>query len=105
MTEAPTTDPGNDYGPVFSPDGRSIGFVRVSNERTVFIVIPAIGGPERIVAELNRPEGSSLSYDWRPFAWSALGQGVPRGFLSNPSNPYTHCRGRPTCWKPAAVWN
>ena len=47
-----TTDPAEDFSPAFSPDGRSIGFVRVSKEHATFIVIPAIGGPERIVAEL-----------------------------------------------------
>ena len=47
-----TTDPADDISPAFSPDGRSIGFVRVSKEHATFIVIPAIGGPERIVAEV-----------------------------------------------------
>ena len=47
-----TTDPAEDVSPAFSPDGRSIGFVRVSKEHAAFIVIPAIGGPERLVAEV-----------------------------------------------------
>ena len=46
-----TTDPAEDISPAFSPDGRSIGFVRVAKERVSFIIIPAIGGPERIVAK------------------------------------------------------
>ena len=50
-----TTDPADDVSPAFSPDGRSIGFVRVSKEHATFIVIPAIGGPERIVAEVAIP--------------------------------------------------
>ncbi|PYV20376.1 MAG: hypothetical protein DMG27_23215, partial [Acidobacteria bacterium] len=65
-----TTNPADDRSPAFSPDGRSIGFVRVSNFQRVFqdpaiqgvepeqhgtlIIIPAIGGPERIVAD-NMP--------------------------------------------------
>jgi hypothetical protein len=47
-----TTDPAEDVSPAFSPDGRSIGFVRVSKGRASFIIIPSIGGPERVVAEV-----------------------------------------------------
>ncbi len=47
-----TTDPAEDVSPAFSPDGRSIGFVRVSKGHATFIVIPAIGGPERVVADM-----------------------------------------------------
>ena len=49
--------------PAFSPDGRSIGFFRLSKERSVFIVIPSIGGPERIVAEVP---GRGYSLAWLP---------------------------------------
>ena len=63
-----TTDPADDVSPAFSPDGRSIGFVRVSKERATFIVIPAIGGPERIVAEVpTSPDfGPMPSFAWFP---------------------------------------
>jgi Tol biopolymer transport system component/predicted Ser/Thr protein kinase len=58
-----TTDPADDVRPVFSPDGRSIGFFRLSKERSVFIVIPSIGGPERIVADLP---ANVRSFAWLP---------------------------------------
>jgi Tol biopolymer transport system component/tRNA A-37 threonylcarbamoyl transferase component Bud32 len=64
-----TTDPADDFSPAFSPDGRSIGFFRVSKERASFIVIPAIGGPERQVAEVALPNLSSFPgrlFDWLP---------------------------------------
>ena len=51
-----TTDPAEDVSPAFSPDGRSIGFFRVSKERATFIVIPSIGGPERLVADVALPD-------------------------------------------------
>ena len=55
-----TTDPAEDISPAFSPDGRSIGFIRVSKERATFIVIPSIGGPERIVADIPFPDHISI---------------------------------------------
>jgi Tol biopolymer transport system component len=58
-----TTGPADDLWPAFSPDGRSIGFVRQSKEHAVFIVIPAIGGPERIVTDLPDRVGS---FSWLP---------------------------------------
>jgi Tol biopolymer transport system component/predicted Ser/Thr protein kinase len=57
-----TKDPAGDVNPAFSPDGRSIGFVRVSKEHSSFIVIPAIGGPERIIGEVP----DLLSFAWLP---------------------------------------
>jgi serine/threonine protein kinase len=57
-----TTDPAMDSNPAFSPDGRSIGFVRGWKEHQAFIVIPAIGGPERIIADL--PDIGP--FDWLP---------------------------------------
>ena len=69
-----TTDPADDLSPAFSPDGRSIGFVRVSKGRASFLVIPAIGGPERIVAEVPPPHHAP----WveRTFAWLPDGKWV-----------------------------
>ncbi|HEX2524338.1 MAG TPA: protein kinase, partial [Terriglobia bacterium] len=63
-----TTDPAQDISPAFSPDGRSIGFVRASKEHATFMVIPAIGGPERVVAEVPAPDPyvSAPSFAWFP---------------------------------------
>jgi predicted Ser/Thr protein kinase len=46
-----TTDPGEDRHPAWSPDGRSIAFLRYSGRPTQLLVIPALGGPERKLAE------------------------------------------------------
>jgi Tol biopolymer transport system component len=50
-----TTDPGNDYNPVWSPDGRSIAFLRSQSEagKSDLRLIPPLGGPERRVAEIH----------------------------------------------------
>ncbi len=41
--------------PAFSPDGRSIGFIRFLGTRHVFVTIPSIGGSERVVADVFPP--------------------------------------------------
>jgi Tol biopolymer transport system component len=61
-----TSDPAEDVSPAFSPDGRSIGFIRVSKGRATFIIIPAIGGPEHIVAEIPTPHSPARAFAWLP---------------------------------------
>ena len=50
-----TTDPGNDYNPVWSPDGRWIAFLRRQSEagKSELRLIPPLGGPERKLAEIR----------------------------------------------------
>jgi Tol biopolymer transport system component len=64
-----TTDPARDVRPAFSPDGRSIGFVRVTKGRWTYMTISAMGGNERVVADLPTREDGPLT----PFAvdWSS----------------------------------
>ena len=49
-----TTDSLPDYGPAWSPDGRYIAFLRDSQENGAVILIPALGGPERKIGEINK---------------------------------------------------
>jgi len=46
-----TTDPGADTHPAWSPDGRYIAFFRQSTESSGYYLIPALGGPERKIAD------------------------------------------------------
>ncbi|MGH9659099.1 MAG: protein kinase domain-containing protein, partial [Bryobacteraceae bacterium] len=50
-----TTDTGNDYNPVWSPDGVWIAFLRSQSEagRSELRLIPPLGGPERKLAEIR----------------------------------------------------
>jgi serine/threonine protein kinase len=64
-----TTDPANDSAAAWSPDGRSIAFLRQQEDRRSELrLVPPLGGPERKVADL-RPHGAFLrpvTLDWCP---------------------------------------
>jgi Tol biopolymer transport system component/serine/threonine protein kinase len=48
-----TTDPADDVSPAWSPDGRFIAFLRRSpTAKNAILLIPALGGPERKLAEV-----------------------------------------------------
>lgn len=76
VREAPSGTPkqltkgdGNDVAPVFSPDGATLAFLRVEDGRTRYLIIPADGGEERLVAESGTPPDSdrpSPSVSWAP---------------------------------------
>ena len=67
-----TTDPADDIQPVWSPDGRSIAFLRTQWGATDEIrLVPASGGPERRLGQIQSP----LTDIPRPFlAWSRDGR-------------------------------
>jgi len=47
-----TSDPAADNFPAWSPDGRSIAFIRFRGDKGEVILIPALGGPERKLAQV-----------------------------------------------------
>ena len=60
-----TTDPRREGLPVFSPDGREIAFVRwLESDMAAVVVVPALGGPERQLAEGRNARSGHLA--WSP---------------------------------------
>ncbi|MBK9373939.1 MAG: PD40 domain-containing protein [Holophagales bacterium] len=72
-----TTDPGTEYSPAWSPDGRQIAFLRhLPSGEWILAVIPALGGPERIVAEAPVfHQGIAWSADGRSLVVAHRGTG------------------------------
>jgi Tol biopolymer transport system component len=64
-----TKGEGNDVAPVFSPDGGTLAFLRVEERGTRYVVIPADGGDERLIAESGAPADADKpapSVSWAP---------------------------------------
>jgi DNA-binding winged helix-turn-helix (wHTH) protein len=62
-----TTNPAPDVYPAWSPDGRFIAFRRVFKDSCDVLVIPAIGGAERKLAQTVHSEGGDDSgISWSP---------------------------------------
>jgi Tol biopolymer transport system component len=70
-----TTDPAAEGMPAFSPDGREIAFVRyVAPGRNRLVVIPALGGFERVVADVRQVRSApAWSLDGRHLVISERG--------------------------------
>ena len=54
-----TTDPAEDFNPVFSPDGKQIAFLRQTTAETApqVVIVPMQGGPERVVGQVATTSG------------------------------------------------
>jgi len=71
-----TTDPADDVSPAWSPDGRSIAFLRgVAGDHAQLIIVPASGGPEHKFAETETNEAHPQRRLWS-VAWSPDGRWV-----------------------------
>src|SRR5262245_29304747 len=62
-----TSDPAEDFSPVWSPDGNHLAFVRHISETTSAIyVMPSMGGEEKKLTELYSIWSEGKSLDWSP---------------------------------------
>jgi len=62
-----TRDPAADTAPAWSPDGSSIAFLRASQPgKSSVVLIPPLGGPERVVGEVTRFEPMNQALSWTP---------------------------------------
>ncbi|MDX2153841.1 MAG: protein kinase [Bryobacteraceae bacterium] len=63
-----TTNPAQDISPAWSPDGRYIAFLRQSDRASLFLMVPALGGPERKLADASHGRtGLNTPYlNWSP---------------------------------------
>ncbi len=82
-----TSDPAQDYSPAWSPDGASVAFLRRTGPaRSALIVISALGGAERRVAEVSGGAG----WDWSrpgPFlTWAPDGRSLVITAWKEPEN-------------------
>jgi Tol biopolymer transport system component/DNA-binding winged helix-turn-helix (wHTH) protein len=89
-TEKPlrlTTNPATDSSPTWSPDGRYIAFLRQSAAGNGFYIMPALGGPERKVADADGyipTEGIPLRLAWHP-----QGEFLVVADRSSPADPFS----------------
>ena len=72
-----TSDPGEELAAAWSPDGRSIAFLRRSNtERIELLVVSSNGGPEHKVSEIRDSELTEPTRRLVSLAWSPDGRWI-----------------------------
>lgn len=62
-----TSNPRPEFSPAWSPDGRYIAFCRDEQDTSEIVRIPALGGPERVIAQL--PKREATGNNGRPLTW------------------------------------
>jgi Tol biopolymer transport system component/DNA-binding winged helix-turn-helix (wHTH) protein len=62
-----TSNPHPEFSPAWSPDGRYIAFCRDEQDGSEIVLIPALGGPERVIAKL--PKREDTGHTGHPLTW------------------------------------
>ena len=84
-----TFNPAYDYSPSWSPDGRFIAFLRdLSPEKSAVLLIPALGGPERKIAEIFSPSMAFRDLPSPNLAWSPDGKWLAVTDRDSATAPY-----------------
>jgi Tol biopolymer transport system component/DNA-binding winged helix-turn-helix (wHTH) protein len=71
-----TTDDDEEVGPVFSPDGQFIAFLRLGPKAATVIVKSRDGGPERPITSIANPHVTFIGSPGPYLAWTADSQGL-----------------------------
>jgi Tol biopolymer transport system component/tRNA A-37 threonylcarbamoyl transferase component Bud32 len=79
-----TDNPAEDLSPAWSPDGRWIAFVRMASGKLQIILIPPLGGPERVLAEMDSTR-NEYSGPW--LAWTPDGKWLAGPFAEASDKP------------------
>jgi eukaryotic-like serine/threonine-protein kinase len=69
-----TNTPAAESSPLWSPDGKHIAFLRRDRDQLQLMLIPALGGLERVLAQWKLPELSIRQRD--DFAWHPNGKSI-----------------------------
>jgi Tol biopolymer transport system component/DNA-binding winged helix-turn-helix (wHTH) protein len=71
-----TTDPADDSYPAWSPDGSQIAFRRKNGSNADIVVVPTLGGPERVLHQFASI-GADLEFTQHPvLCWSPDGRSI-----------------------------
>jgi Tol biopolymer transport system component/tRNA A-37 threonylcarbamoyl transferase component Bud32 len=76
-----TDNPARDWSPTWSPDGRQIAFVRVSDASGAILVVPSLGGQERKLVDVSGP--FQTEYFLPSLVWAPDGESL--AFVEKPS--------------------
>jgi Tol biopolymer transport system component/DNA-binding winged helix-turn-helix (wHTH) protein len=83
-----TTDPAADTFPAWSPDGGQIAFERRKGVFAEIVLVPAMGGPERVLHQFSRI-GADLDFSQHPvLTWSPDGRSIVYSGQSGPGEKY-----------------
>jgi serine/threonine protein kinase len=82
-----TTDPAADFLPAWSPDGRSIAFLRkLTDDKAGLYLMPAIGGPARKLAEMHDDPFDIIGKK-NNLAWHPQGRWLVASDRNSPEEP------------------
>ena len=79
-----TNHPGEDHFPSWSPDGRHIAFIRSTENEDAIVLVPASGGPERMLQSVIPPDFRLSSHC---LSWSPDGKSIAFADRASPLAP------------------